>query len=255
MLVVLLIIAVLFFLGALFYKQSIQEYRINQIEWEQRHQLDALFEERVPVVVRSMPASPVWTHDDVIAREFYGKERPHGSAESLREIIMSGQYSGAIWDRSYRARIFDAAGAAIWFDKIWTPVLTGTRGWLAGLLPPAGECFIGGQGLMEFKANWTLIVPSEGAIIVSVLNQKEKKLLPTAWSGLDPKKITKEQTPYAGSIQYMDVIVRPGTGLWVPAHWLVSWEAKDEGSVPLVMTVAIHNPVSWLVMGRDKNIN
>ncbi len=248
MLVVLLIIAVLFFLGALLYKQSIQEYRINQIEWEQRHQLDALFEERVPVVVRNMPSSPVWTHEDVIAREFYGKERPHGSPETLREIIMGGQYKGAIWDQTYRARIFESAGAAIWFDKIWAPVLAGTRGWLAGLLPPVGECFIGDQGLMELKANWTLIVPSEGAIIVNVLNPKEKATLTGNWLGAKPEKLTN------GNLQYIDIIVRPGTGLWVPAHWLVAWEAKEEGSVPLVMTVAIHNPVSWLVSGRKQGV-
>ncbi len=51
MLILFIIIAVLFVIGALFYKQSIQEYRINQIEWEQRHELDSLLEERAPIVV------------------------------------------------------------------------------------------------------------------------------------------------------------------------------------------------------------
>ena len=89
--------AVLFFLGAVFYKQSIQEFRLNQIEWDQRHQIDTLFDERVPLVVRGIPASPVWTQEDIMVRDFYGQERVPGDKRTIRDIVMAPEASGIAW--------------------------------------------------------------------------------------------------------------------------------------------------------------
>ncbi len=247
----LVIIAVLFFLGAVFYKQSIQEFKINQIEWDQRHQLDALFEERVPVVVRGMPQSPVWTQDDVLQRDFYATERgPDGKA--LRETIMAADAIGAIWPTGFRRHIYDASATAIWFAKTWEPVIQSSRGWLASMLPPIGESYFGPRGLDKVRASWQLIVPTEGAIVVSLMTSRNEKYLPKKWRGMMPSQINKKTVPFADELKYMDIIVRQGTALWIPTHWYVAWESKDGGTAPLVCTVDIHTPISYLVARRTK---
>jgi hypothetical protein len=249
MIIVLIIVAALFLIGAIFYKQSVQEYRINQIDWEQRHELDGLLEEKVPVVIRGIPAPPVWTHGDIMMRDFYGSEIPPGSKQSLRDLLLNGSVpaQGVLnWPRNYRRHLYTNCALELWYEGTWAPILGGTRGVIASQIPIEGECFAGNQGLMEAKAAWTLIVPTEEAIIVNVLAAKEKKWLPPQWQGLHPSKMTAATAPYISQMKYMDIIVRPGTGLWVPTHWLISWTAKDEETVPLVAAIQIHTPISWL---------
>ncbi len=248
MLLILLIIAALFLIGVIFYRQSLQEYRINQIEWEQRHELDGLFEERAPVVIRGIPQAPVWNHSDIMMRDFYSNERPPGAPEgkTLRDMLLDGGAHIPVWPASYRKYLFQNSALGIWYETTWAPVLAGSRGWVGSMIPVDGECFVGDQGLMQTKAHWTLIAPTEGAIIVNILASKETKWLPKKWQGLFPSKMTAETAPFINRMKYMDVIIRPGTGLWVPSHWLISWTAKDEGSVPLVTGIQIHTPASWL---------
>ena len=61
------IVLILFF----FYKQAICEFRINQMEWSQQPHLLDLLSEKVPLVIRSIPLSACWTHQDVTARSCY----------------------------------------------------------------------------------------------------------------------------------------------------------------------------------------
>lgn len=246
MLVVLIIIAALFLIGALFYRMSLQEYRINQIEWDRRHELDALFDEKAPIVVRGMPPSPVWTHADIMMRDFYAQAKTPDGKNTLREALLNGITDGTPYPPDFRKYLYQNVALGIWCENTWSAVLANSRGWLGSLLPLEGECFVGEQGLIEMKSNWTLIVPTEGSIVVQLLAGKEKKWLPKKWSGLFPDKLTSAHAPFIGQLKYMDIIVRPGNALWIPAHWLVSWTAKEEGSVPLVCTINMHTPISWI---------
>ena len=240
-------IAVLFFLGAVFYKQSIQEFRLNQIEWDQRHSIDGLFDERVPLVVRGIPVCPVWTQEDIMVRDFYGQERAPGDKRTIRDIVLSTDAVPAAWSPAFRRHLFGSSGAELWFDGSWAPVVAGQRGWLAKLLPVVGECYFGARGLSQVRANWQLIVPTEGAIVVSIMTSKYSKFLPARWQGMFLNQMSKKTVPFVDELKYVDIIVRPGTALWIPAHWFVSWSAKDEGMQPLVVTVNLHNPISYLV--------
>ncbi len=160
---------------------------------------------------------------------------------------MSTDGVGASWPPAYRQHLWSMTGLGLWFDKFWAPVIAGQRGWLAGLLPAAGECFYGPRGLEKVTANWQLIVPTEGAIVVSIMTSKYERYLPTKWRGMFVSKMSKKTVPFVDELKYVDIIVRPGTALWIPAHWFCCWEAKDEGMVPLVATVNIHTPISYLV--------
>ncbi len=245
MIVVLFIIAALFLIGALFYRQSLQEYSINQIEWDRRHELDGLFDERAPIVVRGMPQSPVWTHADIMMRDFYATTKVPDGSKTLREALLNGNDLGTL-PPTFRRYLYQNIALGIWCENTWSAVLANSRGWLGSSIPLDGECFVGEQGLIEMKANWTMIVPTEGAIVVQILAAKEKKWLPTKWKGLFPGRLTSADAPFIGNMKYIDIIVRPGNALWVPTHWLVSWTAKEEGEVPLTCMIQMHTPVSWI---------
>ncbi len=240
-----IIIAALFLIGALFYRQSLQEYRINQIEWDRRHELDGLFDERAPIVVRGMPQSPVWTHADIMMRDFYANTKTPDNGKTLRETLLDGG-SQIVYPPTFRKYLYQNVALGIWCENTWSAVLANSRGWLGSSIPLDGECFVGSQGLIELKANWTMIVPTEGAIIVQILASKEKKWLPNKWQGLFPGQLTSADAPFIGQMKYMDIIVRPGSALWIPAHWLISWTSKEENEVPLACLIYMHTPISWL---------
>ena len=71
MLEIILIAGIIFLILTFFYKQAICEFRINQIEWKQRENMGSLLNEKVPIVLRSIPSATFWTYEDVIARNCF----------------------------------------------------------------------------------------------------------------------------------------------------------------------------------------
>jgi hypothetical protein len=50
-----------------------------------------------------------------------------------------------------------------------------------------------------------------------------------------------------GDLKFIDIIVRPGNCIFMPAHWFVSWTTTPEASVvPMVCEIAYHSPISFL---------
>jgi hypothetical protein len=68
-----------------------------------------------------------------------------------------------------------------------------------------------------------------------------------------PDEFTAKDTPFVADVKYMDVILRPGNGLFMPAHWFVSWKShvvatssEKSAALPMVGTISYHSPVSLL---------
>jgi hypothetical protein len=256
---------VLFFLGTVFYKQTIQEYRINQIDWDNRDKLINLWEERVPIVVRDSPLPPVWTKSDIEARSIYKNltvavpvdskqdSQNAGSTQdskklSLRDWILTAPWdSKAVWNAADAANFAAASNFETWIKTIWLPCMDGIRTIIPSIFPIKTHFWAGSHGLHIFKANWTLIFPTESSIIVTLMTEKEDQFLPSNWKNSFPRQYTNSDTPYVSSIQYIDVILRPGHSLWIPAHWKVAWEPEKESEiVSLVCTIDVHSPISWI---------
>ena len=62
---------VIFIILTFFYKQSICEFRINQIEWSQKDNIQELLHEKIPLVIRTIPSAAFWTNADVTNRSCY----------------------------------------------------------------------------------------------------------------------------------------------------------------------------------------
>ena len=85
--------------------------------------------------------------------------------------------------------------------------------------------------------------------MVNLITTGQDDYLPHPWEGTFPSLYTIGDTPYVWSIKFMDVILRPGHALFVPAHWKIAWEPTEEMmelGVPFVCTVDLHTPWSWL---------
>jgi hypothetical protein len=240
MLTAVLIIVIIFFLGAVFYKQTIQEYKLNQIEWEQADRIGELFEEGTPFIVRGMPACPAWSAELVGRRpEFKGLTEWLTAAGS--EAIMP-------WRAGLAEMYGRLAHLEPWLDETWGPYMPSYRRWFGPLFPRATQVWAGGRGLIEQKAAWTLLMPTDGTVIATLMSKKEDRYMPTAWRGRFPDTFTQADTAYVGQLKFLDVKLRVGTALFIPAHWKVCWQVDhaDAEKMPFMAIINFHTPISRL---------
>lgn len=241
MLTWILLIVILFFLGAVFYKQTIQEYKLNQIEWSQADRLGEMLEEGTPFIVRSIPSCPVWRRVDVEARADF---------KELADWVRAVRGDGVMpWRPALAAAYGRQVNMGPWLDEIWQPHMPRIWSLASFLFPREVQVWAGGRGLYEQKAAWTMIFPTEGEVIVTMMSKKEDKYMPAAWQGRFADSFTTADSAYVSQLKYLDVKLRPGAALFVPAHWKVSFAVVDadaDGALPFVCMINYHTPISKL---------
>jgi hypothetical protein len=252
MLEIILIISILFLILTFFYKQAICDFRINQIEWPQRENLSSLLNEKVPIVLRSIPSATFWTHDDTLARPCF-KDIPIFKETSLTDWISSSNPDSLCpWKYSQAETIAKVSGINIWANKwinslIINPLL---KFWMF----PKYHCWAGNIGLRKTFSTWTCLFPVDGEITLTIMPENNESSLPANWVGCFPANLTIKDTPFVGDLKFIDVILRPGKCIFMPAHWFISWTSTPTSEkTPMVCTISYHTPVSLLAFNATPN--
>jgi hypothetical protein len=245
MIEIILIISVLFLILTFFYKQAICDFRINQMEWTQHDQLIELLGEKVPLVIRSIPSATFWTHDDVKGRPCF-TELPIFKDVSLQQWLSTATSSSICpWKYTQAEIIADASGISIWAQKWMNPVIIPTL--LKLWMFPRYHCWAGNVGLRKTFATWTCIFPVDGDMMVTIMPESMETSLPASWVDCIPSQLTTKDTPFVNDLKFIDIILRPGHCLFMPAHWFVSWTSAVDAVKPVMTcTISYHTPISYL---------
>lgn len=245
MLEFILIFFILFLILTFFYKQAICEFRINQIEWTQKENISPLLGEKVPLVLRSIPSATFWTHQDVLARPCF-TDIPIFQETTLTDwVSASTPDSLCPWKWSQAETIANVSGIKIWANKWLNPLIINPL--LKFWMFPKYHCWAGNVGLRKTFATWTCLFPVDGEIVLTVLSENSESSLPANWVGCFPANLTSKDTPFVNDLKYIDIIVRPGNCVFMPAHWFVSWTSTEKSDVtPMVCTISYHTPISYL---------
>lgn len=245
MLEVILIIGIIFIILIFFYKQTVCEFRINQIEWSQNENISSLLNEKVPLVIRSIPSVTFWTHEDVLARPCF-KDIPIFQETTLTDWISgSTPDSQCPWKYSQAETIANITGINIWANKWLNPLIINP--FLKLWLFPKYHCWAGNVGLRKTFAIWTCLFPVDGEIILTLMPQNNESSLPANWLDTYPANLTIKDTPFVADLKFIDIIVRPGKCVFIPAHWFISWTTTAEATVtPMVCTISYHTPISLI---------
>ncbi len=255
MLEIILFLSIALLILLFFYKQSVEEYKLNQISFSQAEALPALLAEKSPIVVLDTPHIPFWNSADLKSRPALAAGRlvngiPIGDAIHLNVKELKPHF---LFNKSQAALLGEKTGAPVWIQNKWLKhIVPPTLQWAT---QPSCRAWFGSRGLQSTTAPWTLLTVSEGTAQVSLLHKKYDTYLPSRWKNRLPTELTPADTPFLGDIAYIDVILRPGTTLLVPAHWKMSWAAATtdttkEASQPqqaFVLETAFHHPLSRLV--------
>lgn len=263
----LIIVAWIIFILGFFYKQSaVHDFRINQANIplrvngglkerekgvEKEEGLDDLWKENIPLVIRRLPRLSLWTHRDIIERECYDRI-PLFQAQTLRGWLQHTESDVVCpWQKrtDQAEALAKVSGISVWHRTHLRPLFSG----VGAMRLLRYQAWAGRVGVRRTYASWTCILPTEEDIIVTIFPETMEPYLPIEWKGGFPGEWTRRDTPFAGDIKYMDVVVRAGTCFFLPPHWYMSWVSargangeESHGSIPMVFTILYHSPVSWM---------
>jgi hypothetical protein len=249
-----IIIATIFIIALVFYKQTNPEYKILQVENGDLQKLPYLIPELSPIVIRGFKVPNFWTRADVQARPrlqqiplAYRGFMP----TSLIEAVTNPALALPTVALQTASLLAQESGIQVWAEHTILPVFTDL--WYNRCLTIQTQALISNQGLQETTALLTVIFPTEGDLQFSLLHKKQAAYCPAQWQGTMPATWTKETTPLVGEIQFIDVIIRKGTALALPPHWRWAAVATESIIKPMIAVVEVHHPISALAAKITKN--
>jgi len=134
----------------------------------------------------------------------------------------------------------------VWVSNVLHAFIQDIGGIFSLVYSTSARVILGGIGMQRASAIHTLILPVEGKYTVSLVNKKSEQFLPSLWRHRYPRTITINDSPLVSEIQYIDVVLRPGTVLCLPTHYIYSIEPDTPSTFHSAICIEIDSPISNL---------
>lgn len=223
-----LFIIVLFFIAVLFYKQANEEFQILQFDAERLPELPTLYVDRSPIVVSNFKTPNLGTEEELQKRKIMDMSILHNQTFSQIPLESAKFMS-------------KESGLTVWFEHhLYKEILPSPyTQWLYTFNTTLWPLR---RGLFKTTAFQTVLMPTQGTVSVKLMLLKMLPYLPTKWMGRTFSGLTLYDTPLLNQIQYIEIRIRKGNLLFLPAHLIVDIESI-EGSAWVFMA-EIHHPIS-----------
>ena len=194
----------LFFIYVFFYKQTISEYTILQLDYSQIQKLNETLLEKSPVIIKNVEIPHCIQKSSLLnvqrfANIFVGSCKLNEYLEQNKCLL---QISKELEKFIANETGFQSYMNHNWLEKLHTnpasPYISSIE---------SNICF-GSHQLQKTSAIYSLITPVESKYTVSLINPNYVSSLPEDWKTVQHLENTK--------LQFIDVIVRPGTLLIIP---------------------------------------
>jgi hypothetical protein len=240
----LVIFLIIFCIIVWHYSQATGKYNLSQLTESQiPTNLTSLWEEKNPVVVSKIKNLGFWVADALKQTRFWG-------AQPIWQQYQENPQTPPPVDRSLQITWSDILGLSQieseillkWFDM--SPLVFSVR----------TEAHIGPEGIRQTYGWATSITCTDGEARCILLHNAQKSRLPPGWKGLRWADATVAHHPLWTQVQNIEVILRPGTVLLVPPHWLFAIEPLDP-TRPIWWTRSdLHHPISKWAQRWNENI-
>jgi hypothetical protein len=227
------------------YQRSIQEYTFAApATIDRRDELASVLAERTPVAVEIgiLPWRPAVAEKAgwmaAAARDGVVVDMPVG--EWLKEPtgLVNGHALAAQMELATGLGDIAAARSWWWLPGMWDPAVGLAR---------AGE--VVGFEWVGSERRW--IGCSHGEpLTVWLVHSRYRPYLPSG-GGYDPWSLTVAEAPWIGRVQYIEVVVKPGWALGLPAHWGYAMRPASSEVGSWWWVADQHSAASWAVAGRQ----
>lgn len=233
------ILVIIFCILVFYYSQSVAQYSLSQMDEDRVvQQLALVWEEKKPVVISNCKKRrTIWSADALEQTRFWGAQPIWGAYEADPQNAIPPSRSQEItWADILGIATMESGVLKEWFSSsLLSPVYTFQT-----------EAHIGPEGLRQTYGYATGITCTQGEARCILLHSAQKSRLPPGWTNLRWKDATVAHHPLWTQVQYIEVLLRPGTTLLVPPHWLIAVEAVDLAEPIWWTRTAVHHPISWL---------
>ena len=242
MIEIFIIATVLFFIAVLFYKQANEQFEILQVPAERIHELPTLYTDRSPIVISDYKPPALGTEEEL-------QKRPNilqmsiAPNLSLKQLLTNPQ-TLETFPFTQKTAVFLAkeSGLTVWFQHhLYDQLLPSP--YTKFFYSAKTSLWPNHRGLFKTTAFQTLIMPTQGTASVSLMLSKVIPYLPTRWEGRQFRTLTPQDTPLLNQIKFLEITLRKGNLLLLPAHVIV-----DIASIQSAWCFIgeIHHPISLL---------
>ena len=232
------ILVIIFCILVFYYSQRVTQYSLSQMdETKATNELVHVWEERRPVVISNCKRRNVWSAAALEQTRFWGAQPIWGAYEAdPRGALPPTRSQEITWADILGIATMESSMIGTWFSSST----------LSPLYTYQTEAHIGPEGLRPTYGYATAFTCTQGEARCILLHSAQKSRLPPGSDGLRWKDATVAHHPLWTQVQYIEVLLRPGTTLLVPPHWLIAVEPVDL-SEPIWWTrTVVHHPISWL---------
>jgi len=239
MIELLILLSVIFLIYVFFYKQSISDYTILQLEYGQIQKLNETLLEKAPVIVKNIEI-PHCIQKESLLRvqrfaniyigscnliDYLDKKECKLQVPNELQLFLANETG------------FNSYANNSWLDKLHVNPLSS---YISSL--ESKVCF-GSYHLQKTSAIWSIIMPVESRYVCSLVNPNYESSLTK-----DYKSITNLESLEAvkgeKQLQFIDVILKPESILILPPHWFYIMRAEEAGAYYTL--IEYHEPVSLL---------
>ena len=235
MIEILLILSFLFLIYVFFYKQVNTQYSINQIEFKNMGKLNELLYDKLPIVLTDVPICTSVTPEVLLDNQRFSK--------FLREFLEERDPYLPNNDE-FQSFFANESGFQVYGERMWKQHLYTT---------PVSEYISSMKSKLCFESSYlkstsaiiTIFIPIKGTYTVTLINKEYEKLIPH-----NHKDITSVVL-MSNEIQYIDIIVKAGNVLVLPAHWY--YIMRENIPYSYYGMYEYHEPISVLMSYLEKN--
>jgi hypothetical protein len=239
------IVAVIFIVIIIFYKQANEEFTILQCEGTQLVSLPTLLSEKYPIVLRGIQVPTFYTAESLQTNSRM-KTFPIRNGKTVSDALQDGSIQST--DEASKI-LAQQLGLQVWGDHTWLPYMGGWS--YLSFLATRARC--GEQGLAKTTASATILLPTTQPVEIYILTGNQEKYFPENWYGRFPETFTSQDTVLVGSIKFMVIKIKPGNSLCLPPHWFYTIRGTDLKKPLLWCSLEAHNPLSWLSSRLEEN--
>jgi len=239
----LFLFAVLCFIAVVFYRETKDSFEILQLEADRIDELSDLYAEKRPIVLRGLSFPPLGTYAEL-------KKRPHilqlgvTPTLTLDSLLHSKELATFPFKDEMASFLAKESGLPVWSaHHLYPKVLPFPR----FIHSTKESLWPSHRGLWKTTAFYTICTPTQGMASVKLLLASMIPYLPVRWERMNFDRLTPEDTPLVSQLQFVEIKLRPGTAICIPAHTLVNITQHAESTETLfTYCVDIHHPISRL---------
>jgi hypothetical protein len=251
---VFIFLSLLFFISAWFYSLRRDSIEILQVDYSNSFTtLHDLLQESQPIILKGCPVPPILTSTKLAeiprlnAFPLSGSYTLEAYRTSPGSVLPAEQIAGIPLIEPIIGRtLAKELSLDKWMNYNYTDFMVELSGYFSVVKSFRTRVLLGGHGMVRPRSLYTCILVSEGSYVVSLVNKRSEAFLPNEWETRYPSSLTINDTALVGEIQFIDIILRPGTMLIVPCHIIYSMGLKSADTFNSALILELDSPISQL---------